>query len=466
VRFAPKSDTVEIYEWKNDMKISGRINRRDFLSRAAAVTAVAAIGGSVRGAADSADPGRKLNIAGIGIGGMGSSNLKNMETENIIALCDVDDAYAAKTFERYPNARRYRDYRVLLEKEKELDGVLIATPDHTHAVIAIAAMKAGKHVYCQKPLTHTIAEARRLAKVARETGVVTQMGIQGHSSGDMRKICEWIGDGAIGAVREVHAWCSLTYYPWGHAGWSTTHASKPAESVAVPSSLDWDLWLGPAPERPYHPCYHPSRWRAWWDFGCGMMGDRGVHTLDAVYWALKLGQPESISATSTNLNDDTHPVASIVTYHFGAREGLPPVKVIWFEGLEPPRPDDLEDGRKLPAEGGVLFKGDQGTLMCGVYGDSPQIIPYSKMKAYQQPRPSIPRVQGSHEQDWLDAIKQGRKACADFSYSGPLTEFALLGNIAKRTQSKILWDGPGMKVTNDEKANDYVSKQYREGWGF
>jgi predicted dehydrogenase len=446
------------------MKKENIISRRDFLGGTAALTAFSVMP-RYASAAQSASPRSKLNIAGIGVGGMGMVNLQNMEQENIIALCDVDDACAAKAFERYPNARRYKDYRVLLEKEKDLDAVLIATPDHTHPVIAIAAMRAGKHVYCQKPLSNTLYEARQMAAVARETNVVTQMGNQGHSTDDMRRLCEWIWDGSIGPVREVHAWCSLSYYPWGHAYWSSTHGVKPDETVDVPSTLDWDLWIGPAPMRSYHPCYHPAPWRAWWDFGCGMMGDRGVHTLDPVFWALKLGHPESVTATSSNLNDDTHPLASIVTYHFGQRGDLPPVKVIWFEGTEPPRPDDLEERRNLPAEGGVLFKGDRGTLMCGVYGNSPQLIPYSLMKDYKQPQPSLARVEGTHEQNWIDAIKKGQKACSDFSYAGPLTEFALLGNIAKRTPSKLLlWDGEAMKVKNNEQANRYIQKQYRDGW--
>lgn len=441
-----------------------KINRRDFLHAATAMTAFTVIPRHVLGGQNYTAPSEKINIAGIGVGNMGFNNLKNMEHENIVALCDVDDPYAAKAYERYPNAKRYKDYRILLEKEKEIDAVLIATPDHTHAVITLAAMKAGKHVYCQKPLTHTIAEAREVARVAKETGIVTQMGNQGHSTDAIRRICEWIWDGAIGPVREVHAWCSLTYYPWGHTWWSTTHASKPTESLPTPSTLDWDLWIGPASWREYHPCYHPAQWRAWWDFGCGMMGDRGVHTLDSVFWSLKLNHPESISATCTNLNEDTHPIASIVTYRFAEREGFQPVKVIWYEGLEPPRPEELENGRKLPSEGGVLFKGDRGTIMCGVYGDSPQIIPYSLMKTYQKPQASLVRVPGTHEQDWIDAIKQGRKACSDFSYSGPLTEFALLGNIAKKSPSPLYWDGNAMKITNDEKANQYIHQSYREGW--
>ena len=306
---------------------------------------------------------------------MGFNNLRQLESQNIVALCDVDHHYAAKAFQQYPNAKRYKDYRIMLEKQKDIDAVLIATPDHTHAIITIDCMKAGKHVYCQKPLTHTPQEARNVARVAKETGVVTQMGIQGHSGDGIQHICEWIWDGAIGKIEQVDAWCSLAYYPPGQAYWCTTHYDIPAEKPPVPEGLDWDLWLGPAPFRNYHPTYHPGRWRAWYDFGCGMMGDRGVHTLDSVYTALKLKQPEIISATVSNLNEQTHPISSIVQYHFAARNDMPPVKLTWYEGIEAPRPDDLEDGRKLPSEGGILFKGEKGTIMCGVYGDSPRIIP-------------------------------------------------------------------------------------------
>jgi predicted dehydrogenase len=396
---------------------------------------------------------------------MGKTNLENVADHNIVALCDVDDEYAAETFEKFPNAKRYRDFRVMLEKQKDIDAVVIATPDHTHAVITVAAMQAGKHVYCQKPLTQNPYEARKVTEAARQAKVVTQMGIQGHSGDGMRLVCEWIWDGAIGQVRQVEAWSSLTYYPWGHAWWSTTHATKPEEKAPVPKTLDWDLWLGPAPYRDYHPCYHPGKWRAWWDFGCGMLGDRGIHTMDPVFWALKLGHPVSVEASSTNLNEHTHPVACIIAYDFPAREGMPPVQLTWYDGLTPPRPEELEDGRRMGhSEGGVLFKGDKGTLMCGIYGESPQIIPYSKMQAYKRPAETLPRVKGSHEQDWIRAIKEGGRADADFDYSGPFTEVVLLGNIAKRMNMKLYWDPDNMKFTNSDEANKYIGREYRQGW--
>jgi len=417
------------------------ISRRRFLAATATTAAVTIVPSHVLGGPRNTPPSEKLNIAGIGVGGMGKSNLRQLESENIVALCDVDHNYAAGTFKRYPKAKVYTDFRKMLDKQKDIDAVVIATPDHTHAVISMEAMRRGKHVYCQKPLTHDVYESRMLAKTAKETGVATQMGIQGHSDEGGRLICEWIEDGAIGEVREVDAWCSLSYYPFGHAGWSSKWSRRPKETPPVPSTLDWDLWLGPAPERPYHPAYHPAVWRCWWDFGCGMMGDRGAHTLDPVFWALKLGHPTSVEATSLDLNPDTHPVSSIVTYRFGARGDLPPVKLTWYDG-----------------------KGSKGKLMAGVYGEGARLIPESRMKEYKQPPKTIPRVKGSHEQDWVRACKDGQPAGADFEYSGLLTEVCLLGNVARRVDARIEWDADNMKVTNLPEANKYVRTQYREGW--
>jgi len=441
------------------------ISRRRFLTATATSAAFIIVPRHVLGGPRGAAPSEKLNIAGIGVGGMGKSNLRELESENIAALCDVDQAYAAETFKRYPQAKVYTDYREMLDKEKGIDAVMIATPDHTHAVISMEAMRRGKHVYCQKPLTHDVYEARMLAKAARETGVTTQMGIQGHSDEGARLICEWIGDGAIGEVHEVDAWCNLSYYPFGHAYWSSKWSRRPEDTPPVPATLNWDLWLGPAPQRPYHPAYHPAVWRCWWDFGCGMMGDRGAHTLDPAVWALKLGYPASVEATSLDLNPDTHPLASVVTYQFPAREGLPPVKLTWYDGLRAPRPPELEDGRQMGhAEGGVLFKGTKGKLVGGVYGESPRLIPEGRMKEYKLPPKTLPRVEGTHEQDWVRACKTGQRAGADFEYSALLTEICLLGNLAKRVDARIEWDGPAMKVTNLPEAQKYIQTPYREGW--
>ena len=454
------------------MTLNEKLGRRDFLITSAAAAAFTIVPRHVLGGPRHIAPSEKLNIAGIGIGGQGGNNLKNLETENIVALCDVDPLnYAAKTIKKYPQAKVYTDYRELLEKQKDIDAVLIATPDHTHAVITMAAMKAGKHVYCQKPLTHNIADARALAKAAKQYGVVTQMGIQGHSGDGIRLISEWIQAGLLGEVKEVDAWCSDSYYPWGHAGWSTpgSNLKRPKETPPVPNGMNWDIWLGPAKERPYHPAYHPVSWRSWLDFGNGWMGDRGVHTFDPIITPLKLGPPTSIDATTLGLTEEGHPVASVVTYMFPARKGMAPVKLTWYEGTRAPRPAELEDGRKLDKEGGAIFKGTKATLICGVYGESPRIIPESKMKALnpgQIPKklPRVPKGQSGHEQEWVAAIKNGKKAGADFAYGAMVTEICLLGNIAKRVDARIQWNPVEMRITNIADANKYLREDYRTGW--
>ena len=439
--------------------------RRNFLATAGAAGLFTIVPRHVLAASGEPAPSDKLNIAGIGVGGMGGVNIANCAADNIVALCDVDPAYAAKTFEKYPAAKVFKDYRKMLEEQKDIDAVVIGTPDHTHAVISMAAIKAGKHVYCQKPLTHDVYESRMLARAAREAGIISQMGIQGHSGAGLPLICEWIWDGAIGTITEVDAWCSLSYYPFGHAGWSSKWSDRPTDTPPVPEGMDWDLWLGPAPERPYHPAYHPAVWRCWWDFGSGMMGDRGVHTLDCVHTALKLGAPETIQATTMGGNNETHPLAAIVTFRFPARGDLPPLKVNWYEGLEAPRPPELEEGRNPPAEGGVYFKGDKGVIMAGVYGDSPRIVPESVMKAYKMPAKTYPRIEGTHEQEWIEACKAKRPANANFDYSGALTEVAQLGNIARRFPGHVLhWDAENLKITNLPEAADWVRRPYRTGW--
>jgi len=441
------------------------VDRRRFLANSATVAAALVVPRHVLGGPGHSPPSEKLNIAGVGIGGMGRSNLRQLESQNIVALCDVDHNYAAKTFKRYPRAKAYYDYRKMLDKQKDIDAVMIATPDHTHAVISMDSMRRGKHVYCQKPLTHNVYESRMLASAAKNFGVITQMGIQGRSDSGTCLISEWIADGAIGEVREVDAWCSLSYYPWGHAWWSSKWSSRPKDTPPVPDKLNWDLWLGPAPYRPYHPAYHPGVWRCWLDFGCGMMGDRGAHTLDPIFTALKLTHPTSIEATSLGINNDTHPLSSIVTYKFPARGDLPPVKLTWYEGSRPPRPEELEDGRRLGnVEGGSLFKGSKGKLMAGVYGEGPRLIPESKMKAYRSPEKTIPRIKTSHEMEWIAACKEGRQANADFEYSGMLTETCLLGNVARQVDARIQWDHKNLKVTNNPQANKLISPAYREGW--
>jgi predicted dehydrogenase len=444
---------------------AGNSTRRDFLRCAAGAAAFTIVPSHVLGRGGKTPPSDQLNVAGIGVGGMGANDIKNISNDaNIVALCDVDEKYAAKTFNLHPQARKYADFRIMLEKQKDIDAVHIATPDHNHFMIAMAAIDAGKHVYCQKPMTHSIYEARKLTEAARQKKVITQMGIQGHAGEASRLLCEWIWDGAIGKVREVHAW---TDRPGGdHMRDFGCGLDRPKDTPPVPEGLNWDLWLGPAQYRPYHPIYLPVRWRGWWDFGTGAMGDMGCHVLESIFWALKLGHPTSVEASSSDVNSETAPVASLIYYEFPARGDMPAVKLTWYDGgLMPKRPDDLEEGRRLGNEnGGVLFIGEKGKLMAGCWGDSARIIPESKMKEYKLPSKTIPRTEGIYK-DWIASCKSGKPACANFDFSGPLTEAALLGNIAIRMNNqKLYWDGPGMKITNVPEANKYVQPQYRNGW--
>ena len=450
------------------MEKQGKVSRRGFLAggMAAAAAPFVVTPRRVFGAAESTPPSEKLNIAGIGVGGMGGNNLRNLAGNNdIVALCDVDDTYPAPVFESFPDARWYKDFREMLAKEEDLDGVVVATPDHSHAAVAGAVMRAGIPVFCQKPLAHDVNEARELAKLAKETGVVTQMGIQGHAGEGAWKLRHWLGSGLIGDVREVEAWCTDSYYPWGHASWSPKQGTLPTEETPVPEGFDWDLWLGPIAHHPYQPCYHPRAWRAFWDFGSGWMADRGVHTLDPVVWALDLGQPTSIDATSTGKTENLHPVSAVVRFEFPARGEKPPVTVTWYTGLRPPRPTGVPAGDSIgDRTGGIIFKGSEGMLTAGTYGQEPRLLPASRMKDFTPPAPPEPWPGRSIEQDWVWAIKNGKKACADFAYAGPLTEITMLGNIAKRVDGTIEWDAAGMTVANNTDANQYVRTEYREGW--
>jgi len=442
-------------------KQTNRVTRRDFIKSAAAASAAFSftiVPRHVLGGPGHTPPSEKLNIAGIGVGGKGAGDLRGVESENIVALCDVDQKRAAETFKRYPKAKVYKDFRRMLEKEhNSIDAVTVATPDHVHAPASMMAIKMGKHVYCEKPLTHSIYEARQLTLAAREYTVATQMGNQGHSGEGIRLICEWIWDGAIGPVREVHAWTDRPGGRWKQG------VDRPEETPPVPPTLDWDLWLGPAPERPYNPIYCPFTWRGWWDFGTGALGDMACHILDPAFWALDLGYPRSVQAATTSVNDETYPLCSVIEYEFPARGDKPPVKLTWYDGgLKPTRPDELEPERKLEGNG-VIFVGDKGILMCGCYGSHPRLVPESKMQAYQLPPKTIPRVEGHHK-DWINACKTGKPACSNFDYAGPLTEMVLLGNIAVRTGRRLEWDGENMRCTNVPEANDYIRREYRKGW--
>jgi predicted dehydrogenase len=448
--------------------VAAPISRRQFLGSATLASAAFMIVPShVLGQGGKKPPSEKLNIAGIGVGGQGGHDISQMTDENIVALCDVDTAHAGGTFRRYPDAKIYKDYRKMLEEQKAIDAVVIATPDHQHAIIAMTAIRMGKHVYCEKPLTHTVWEARQLARAAREHKVATQMGNQGQASEETRRLCELIWDNAIGPVREVHVWTDRPanglfneYWPQG--------VDRPKETPRVPDTLDWDLWLGPAPNRPYHPAYLPFRWRGWWDFGTGALGDIGCHACDPVFRALKLGHPLSVEASSSRVNKETYPLASMVTYHFPARGEMPPVKLVWYDGgLRPPRPEELEPGEEMGANG-HLFIGDGGKILSRK--KNYVLIPAKRQKEYGDPPQKLPRSIG-HYKEWIAACKGGQPAGSNFDWAGPLTEVVLLGNVALRQQlreelttKKLLWDGGNMRFTNSEEANQSLKSEYRKGW--
>jgi len=438
------------------------INRRQFLGTSAAAAAFTIVPRHVLGGAGYTSANEKLNIASVGAGGRAKSDINEVSSENIVALCDVDDKRASETYQNYPKAKKYKDFRVMLEKEQNnIDAVIVATPDHTHAAAAMMAMKMGKHVYVEKPLTHSIYEARMLTKAAKKYKVATQMGNQGHSGEGNRLIVEWIADGAIGDVTEVIVWTNRPYGYWPQG------INRPKDTPAVPDTLDWDLWLGPAPARPYHPAYVPFKWRGWWDFGTGALGDMGCHLIDTPVWALNLGHPNSVEASSTPVFEETAPIGSMVTYNFPARQNMPPVKMTWFDGgLKPPLPEELTADRRIgDKSGGVLMIGTKGKLSCGCYGEGPRLIPFERTKTYKKPEKTIRRSNGHHK-DWIEACKTGNfdLASSNFSYAGSLTEIVLLGNLAVRTGKKLLWDGGNMKVTNIPEANQYVQRQYRQGW--
>jgi predicted dehydrogenase len=459
----------------SDPKNTASIPRRTFLASTAAATAgFTIVPRHVLGGQATPAPSDKLNIAGVGVGGMGKNNLGKCETENIVALCDVDFGLADPVFKKYPNAKQYKDFRVMLDEQKDIDAVIVATPDHTHAVIAMAAMERKKHVYVQKPLTHSVYEARLLTETARKHGVVTQMGNQGHSGEGIRLLCEWVWDGAIGPIRESHAWTNRPVWPSG------IEVDRPTDTPEVPPGLDWDLWLGPARVRPYHPTYHPAKWRAWWEFGTGSLGDMGCHIVDPLFWALKLKYPISVEASISKYwhaffeesqpKNEMFPRSTIVRFKFPAREGMPEVDLTWWDGgLMPARPAGFEQGRRMGDEdGGILLVGDGGAIMAGCYGESPRIVPESGMKKYKRPRRTLERIPDGpdgHEQDWIRACKGGKPASSNFEYSGPLSETVLMGNLAVRYPGReLLWNGEAMEVTNDKDANAYVRREYREGW--
>jgi predicted dehydrogenase len=514
------------------MPRSKSISRRAFLAKAATTAAAITIVPRHVLGRGFVPPSDTLNIAGVGVGGMGRANLINLASQNIVALCDVDWGYAGKSLDRLdteipalqkridepaaqpqpgqapalpfdgvkakirlehmirlkndilPKTKRYQDYREMLERQKDIDAVFVATPDHMHATIALAAMDLGKHVYVQKPLTWSIAEARRLSERAKETKVATQMGNQGHSLDDARTTVEYVQSGAIGAVREIHIWTNrpLGFWPQGvprpeplkdpsqTPGWSgrdvnTRLAAALAGSYPVPDALAWNLFLGVSPVVPYHPIYHPFNWRGWVDWGVGAIGDMGAHLIDHSMWALNLGFPTTIETISTPFNAASYPLATQTFYDFPARGAMPPVKLTWYDGgLLPPKPEELGD-EELNKSGGALLIGNKGKLLHDTYGMHPRLLPKPLHDSVGKPPQSLPRILNEdHETNWVAAAKGATQASCPFEYAARLTEVMLLGVVALRAGKKIEYDGANMRVTNVPQANDYLRREPRQGW--
>ena len=505
-----------------DQKKAARatLPRREFVrSAAAAATAFAILPVQGFGKTRRIAPSDRVNIAAVGVGGMGRANLQALSSQNIIALCDVDWNYVDSRFAdipkqleqarqrlsqasdeaqrrraqsqiegwsnlqpKLPKAKRYTDYREMLEKQKNIDAVVIATPDHTHAHIALAAMDLGKHVYVQKPLAWSVEECRKLAQKASASRLQTQMGNQGHSSDDARLVNEYLQSGAIGTVTEVQVWTNrpASHWPQGiprpaalppNAGglpWNMTgvmtRAAGSFGSFPPPDKLAWDLFIGPARHVDYHPIYHPFNWRGWTDWGVGAIGDMGAHLIDSAFWALDLDYPTSVETTSTPYNRDTYPLASTTCYEFPARGTRPAVRMSWFDGgLTPPKPPEMGD-EELNKGGGVLFIGTKGKLLHDTYGFNPRLLPKSLHESVGKPRETYPRIKTSHEMNWIDAIRGTQQTTSPFEYSAKLTEIMLLGVVALNAGKKIEYDGAGMKIRNVADSDSLLKRSYRAGW--
>jgi predicted dehydrogenase len=426
-------------------------NRRDFLKTTAAASAVAASGGvwSELAAQESTSPNEKLNIACIGTANQGQFSISNVKGENIVALCDIDKNYLERAAAEFPSARNYADYRELIEMETgKVDAVTIAIADHNHAPATIRAIRAGMHVYCEKPLTHTVEESRLVAEAAKKHGVATQLGTQIHADENYRRVVEIIQAGTIGDVTDVHVWVGK--------GWGG--GERPEVGEEPPATLNWDLWLGPAPVRPYAAGrYHPAEWRRWWDFGQGTLGDMACHYMDLPFWALKLRHPTHCEAEGPEVHPETCPNGLIVRYQYPERDGLAPVKMTWYDGDLIPQE---VAGERVPTSG-VMFLGTEGMLFADY--SSYRLSPHEKFKGFAPPAPSIPRSIGHHA-EWIKACKDGSPTTCNFDYSGALTEAVLLGNVAYRVGQTLDWDAKTLTATNCPAADKYLRKEYREGW--
>ncbi|MEX0822263.1 MAG: Gfo/Idh/MocA family oxidoreductase [Rhodothermales bacterium] len=438
------------------------VSRRTFMKGAALTAAgVSIVPRHVLGGVGYQAPSDTLNVAAIGAGGMGGSNLENVQSENVVALADVDWDRASESFERFPEAARYKDFRRMMDEHgDDIDAVIIATPDHTHAVAASAVMQMGKHVYVQKPLTRTIREARRLLELADQYNVVTQMGNQGHSHDDGRRLLELVWAGAIGAVEEVHIWTNRPIWPQA--------VPRPTNSMRVPSDLDWDLWLGPAPDVPYHEAYAPFAWRGWVDWGTSALGDMGAHLIDHAYWALGLDYPTSVWTSSSPFGGEderaTYPQSQMTQYKFG-RGGREPITMMWYDGgLIAPRPDALPDYVDLSPGGGALMVGEKGVLLYDTYGHNPRLFPEHLEEEYASVPQTVERIDVSHEMNWVNACKGLNEPSCPFSYAVPLTETMLLGVVSLQAGELIYYDPKSMTIPNAPGAEEYLHYDYRGSW--
>jgi predicted dehydrogenase len=468
-------------------------NRREFLKTAAVAGAGYYLGGTIGcSMAQMAEKQQKLktipanekiDCAFIGCAGKGDSNLNTIAADpgvNVVAMCDVDENYAAENYKKFPDVPKFRDYRVMLDKmAKQIDAVVVSTPDHHHAPASLRAITRGKHVYCEKPLTHTLYEARAMRLAARKNHVATQMGNQGTAENGLREAVEVVQSGAIGDVKEIHVWTNRPVWPQGanaiveHSGVKLAlHGVSPDHKKrSTPSSaFAWDQWLGPAPFRPYNRAYFPFVWRGWWDFGTGALGDMACHTANMAFMACKLGAPTCVSAETAEINPETYPMWCIIDYDFPAREGMPPCKYTWYDGRPQDKPSwvikklrDLAHGKELSDSGSILV-GTKGTLFSpNDYGAQYFLLPEKDFKGYKPPAPTLPRSPGHHA-EFLRAIREGTPAMSNFEYAGPLTEMVLLGNVAARVGKPIQWDAEHLRITNDEGANQFITKEYRKGW--
>jgi predicted dehydrogenase len=422
-------------------------NRRAFLRRSALAGAGALVVGS-RVLAKSQSPNEKLSIGIVGVAGRGAANTGAVAGENIVALCDVNVRNLAGAAQRFPNAKTYHDWRKMLD-QKDLDAVVVSTPDHSHAPASVTAMRRGKHCYCEKPLTHEIYEARVAAEVATGNKLATQMGTQIHAGSNYRRVVELVQSDSIGEVRECHVWINR----------AEGGGERPQETPPVPPGLHWDLWLGPAPYRPYHPCYLPRQWNFWWDFGGGNLAAMGCHYFDLPFWALALRHPTSAETTGPPLHPETTPRWLSIRYEFPSRGDLPPVTLFYCDGGR--QPELLKELGLTDWRSGVLFVGSKGTLIAD-YGRR-KLLPKNQFADFQPPEPFIPNSIG-HHREWIEACKTGGSTTCNFDYSGAVTETVLLGNVSYRTGQKIEWDGKNMKATNCPAAEKYIRREYREGW--